>query len=204
MSFRSKFSIFILSLAIILIFLPKGKRLAGELSPDQLLSTSLSNENGTISPDEVARQIVAEDTLLRLIDLRSPAEFRVCNIPGAINIPFENLSDKEFASFLSNPFVHLVLYSNDAVLSNEAYVFLNRNGIQNVKILEGGLNEWFRLIMLSEFRGTNISPQENALFENRYKARRFFVRMNSLPDSLKSAFISNKKSEEKKLVGGCE
>jgi hypothetical protein len=69
--------------------------------------------------------------------------------------------------------------------------------------MKGGLNEWFQTVMLSEFSGEKISARENALFENRFKARAAFNQVNSLPDSLKNKYFDAKRLQQKKLDGGC-
>jgi hypothetical protein len=66
------------------------------------------------------------------------------------------------------------------------------------------MNAWNDNVMLSEYSGETISPQENRLFEIRYKARRFYNEINSLPDSLKMQYLQSKKASERELVGGCE
>jgi hypothetical protein len=70
--------------------------------------------------------------------------------------------------------------------------------------MEGGMEEWHELIMKSEFSGERISASENAIFETRYRARDFFITMNSLPDSLKNVYLTVKRKEEAELTGGCE
>jgi hypothetical protein len=71
-------------------------------------------------------------------------------------------------------------------------------------IMKGGMNEWYRVVMESTFSGGRISAAENAIFEARYRARDFFTRMNSLPDSMKTAFLQVKRMKEAELIGGCE
>jgi len=66
------------------------------------------------------------------------------------------------------------------------------------------MNEWYKTVMLSKFEGDQISPRENALFENRYKARNTFTQINSLPDSMKIQYLEAKRLEESQLDGGCE
>jgi hypothetical protein len=70
--------------------------------------------------------------------------------------------------------------------------------------MKGGLNEWYNTVMNSTFRGEKISARENALFETRSMAKKMFIEMNSLPDSLKMKFIQSKHLAAKKLDGGCE
>ena len=76
-------------------------------------------------------------------------------------------------------------------------------GYENCKVMKGGLNEWFDKVMYSKFSGERISARENALFENRTRAKQFFTEINSLPDSLKTKFAESKRQAEKSLDGGC-
>ena len=89
-------------------------------------------------------------------------------------------------------------------MASEAWMLCTQMGYPESKIMKGGLNEWFRIVMESEFSGEKISAADNALFEVRYRARDFFRQMNSLPDSLKTAFLEVKRQKEAELVGGCE
>jgi hypothetical protein len=70
--------------------------------------------------------------------------------------------------------------------------------------MEGGLNKWYADVMNSDFSGKTITARENALYETRYKARKIFRDINSLPDSLKLLYLASKEIERKKLDGGCE
>jgi 3-mercaptopyruvate sulfurtransferase SseA len=96
-----------------------------------------------------------------------------------------------------------IFYSNGDVLSAQAWTICTAAGYQNLFILKGGLNEWFEKVMNSSYSGERISAKDNALFEARYKARKAFIEMNSLPDSLKTKYFNHKKRNRKKLDGGC-
>jgi hypothetical protein len=77
-------------------------------------------------------------------------------------------------------------------------------GFKNNYVLKGGLNEWYRVVMNSEFTGDRITARENALFETRTRAKKMFTEFNSMPDSLKDKYSESKEVERKKLDGGCE
>ncbi len=70
--------------------------------------------------------------------------------------------------------------------------------------MKGGLNEWFKTVMLSQFKGEKITPLENALYETRFNARKAFTQINSLPDSLKKQYFKAKEIKQLKLDGGCQ
>ena len=203
MNLRISISIGLLCFGLMAAILPHKDNTIGQLSPKQSLRL-LENLNNSVSADELARAILNEDSTLQLIDLRTDAEFRKFNIPGSINIPLNELANKDYSDYLNQNGKKIVFYSNGDVLSAEAWTIISEMGVPTCYVLKGGMNEWYKTIMLTEFTGETITPAENALFEVRYKARNFFTQMNSIPDSLKSKFLSTKKTEAKKLVGGCE
>ncbi len=203
MNLRVSISIALLCFGLMAAVLPQRNNTIGQLSPKQS-AEALLNEDNFLSADEVARYIVNEDSALQLIDLRTAAEYRKFNIPGSVNVPINELAGKENTGYLFQKGKKIVFYSNGDILSAEAWTLAKQMGVKNCFLLKGGLNEWFKTVMLTEFTGTTITPAENALFEVRYKARNFFTQMNSIPDSLKGKFLSTKKTEAKKLVGGCE
>jgi rhodanese-related sulfurtransferase len=144
-----------------------------------------------------------EDSTVLLVDVRRADEFRSCNIPGSVNIPLENLSEPGWANLLKNKNIRTVFYSNDELLSSMALAVTFGMGGDNAFVMKGGLNEWFQTVMLSEYSGATITARENALFENRFKARATFNQFNSLHDSLKTKYFDAKRLQKKKLDGGC-
>jgi len=202
MSGRVKFSIFIIGLGFITAMLPFKNHYPNELKPSELLQKSQINDF-IISVDKVARFIANEDSTIQIIDLRNPDEYREANIPGSINIPYKNLLNKDFEGYLNQKKIKNILYSNGEIISAQAWTICTGAGYQNIFIMQGGLNEWYNTVMNTEYNGERISARENALFESRFKARKLFNEMNSLPDSLKIKFMVSKKSSKKKLDGGC-
>ena len=97
-----------------------------------------------------------------------------------------------------------ILYSNGDYYSNLAIAMLISKGYTGNITLKGGLNEWFAVIINTEFKGGRITARENALYENRTKAKNLFAQINSLPDSLKNNFLEAKLLTEQELIGGCE
>ncbi|MCK3683557.1 rhodanese-like domain-containing protein [Maribellus sp. YY47] len=200
---RLNIAILLLGLGTILAFLPYNPSKTFRLQPDELLAMSLNDES-YLSVDQVARFINNEDTSIQLIDLRTDAEFMECNIPGSINIPFNDLLNPDWEGYLNQKKVKNIFYSNDDQNASLAWTIVSGLGYENNFMMRGGMNEWFRTVMLSKFEGEHISARENVLFENRLKARRTFTQINSLPDSLKRQYLEAKRLEESQLDGGCE
>lgn len=202
MDARIKITVLLVGLGILLAFMPNPSAGTFKLKPAELLEKSASKET-YFSVDEVARFVNTEDSTVQLIDLRSSDEFRRCNIPGSVNIPFDDLLNPVWSVYFNQKNMRTVFYGNGDNYSSMAWTIANGLGAENCFVMKGGLNEWFKTVMLSKFEGEKITPRENALFENRYKAREIFTQINSLPDSLKTKFFDAKRLARMKLDGGC-
>lgn len=203
MNTRIKLSISLAGIGIILAFLPFNASKSFQLTPTELLDNIVRQEY-TFTVDEVARFLNREDTTVQLIDLRTYAEYMECNIPGSIHIPFEDLLNPDWEGYLNQSKVRNIFYGNGDETAALAQTIVTGLGYENNFIMKGGMNEWYKTVMLSKFEGDQISPRENALFENRYKARNTFTQINSLPDSMKIQYLEAKRLEESQLDGGCE
>ena len=202
MNTRQNLSAILVLLGIILAFLPLSGKYSLREKPDKLLSEVL-DEKTCFTADQVAQFVVTEDSTVQLIDLRSAEEFKRFSIPGAINIPYNELMALDLESYLNRD-VRSIFYSNGDYQSGYALIIARGLGYKNCFVMKGGLNEWYNLVMNSRFSGETITARENALFETRTKARRMFTELNSMPDSLKARYRESKEIERKKLDGGCE
>jgi rhodanese-related sulfurtransferase len=203
MNTREKFSAGLLCLGLILALLPLSGSRSFIVKPEKLLSEVL-DENTYYTVDQVAMFVASEDSSVQIIDLRSPEEFRIMNIPGSINVPYAKLLENDPGTILNNGKARNIFYSNGDFDSNYALAIAKGLNLKNTYVMKGGLNEWFNTVMNSNFTGEKISARENALFETRTRAKKMFTDMNSLPDSLKLKFIESKHLAAKKLDGGCE
>jgi rhodanese-related sulfurtransferase len=203
MDFRIKLAVFLVGAGLILAFLPAQKPLMFKVKPAELLAI-YRQEGNSFSVDQVAKFVNDEDTTIRLIDVRTPHEYRECTIPGSINIPLADLLNPDWQGYLNQEKVRNILFSNSDEKAGFAWSVVTGLGYKNNFVMAGGMNEWFRTVMLSEFSGGAITPRENVLYENRYRARRTFTQTNSLPDSLKFRFLEAKRLKEANLDGGCE
>ncbi len=202
MNARIKISVLLVGVGLILAFLPFNAAKTFKVKPSELLELS-AKDNMYFTVDEVARFMNNEDTTIQLIDLRSETEYMESNIPGSINIPFDDLLNPKWEGYLNQNEVRNIYYGNGDETANMAWTIATGLGYNNSFVMKGGLNEWYKLVMLSKFEGERITPRENALFENRYKARKTFTEINSLPDSLKMQYLEARRLEELQLDGGC-
>jgi rhodanese-related sulfurtransferase len=193
----------LLMLGGLLAFLPLSGKYSLYVKPHRLLTETL-DEGNSFTADQVARFVVTEDSTVQLIDLRTPEEFRQFNIPGSVNLPYADFLVKDPDPYLNVPGIRHIFYSNGDVNSAYALIISGGLGYKNCYVMKGGLNAWYETVMNSEFSGSKISARENALFETRLKARTLFNEVNSMPDSLKLAYMATKRFDPKKLDGGCE
>lgn len=203
MNARIKISVLLVGIGILLAFLPYNAAKSFQLKPNELLLSSSSDEI-YFTADQVARFVNNEDSTIQLIDIRSEGEYKVCNIPGSINIPLADLLNPDWEGYINQTQLRNVFYGNGDQTSNIAWTIVTGLGYKNNFVMKGGLNEWYKTVMLSEFKGEKITPRENVLFENRFKARRTFTQINSLPDSLKIQYLAARRLKEAELDGGCE
>ncbi len=136
----------IVLLGIIIAAVPKNTTTPYKLTAEQVLNELKSNTQ-YIGPDAVAQMIVEKDPTLRLIDVRSKDEFDKFSLPGAINIPLDNLLSAEFEEVFSQNILLNVLYANGSTRANEAWMLLRQLGYTNLFVLQGGLNYWAETIM---------------------------------------------------------
>ncbi len=203
MNTREKFSILLLCLGLIVALLPLSATISFKVAPKKLMSELLDRKT-YFSVDQVARFLVSEDSSVQIIDLRPPEEYKHMNIPGSINVPYQELLNNDPGRFLNKGNVKNIFYSNGDFDSNYALTIAEGLNYKNIYVMKGGLNEWFNTVMNSNFKGEKISARENALFETRLRARKLFTEINSLPDSLKLKYTEAKHIAAKKLDGGCE
>jgi rhodanese-related sulfurtransferase len=203
MNAREKLSAILICLGLILALLPLTSNRSFNTRPKKVLEEVLDPEI-FLTADQVARSLAAEDNSIQLIDLRSREEFRAFNIPGSVNVPYNEFLNSDPHILLKNGKTKNILYSNGDLYSNYALTIARGLNYRNTYVMKGGLNEWFNIVMNSTFIGDRISARENALYEARFRARKMFTDINSLPDSLKQKFIDSRRLAAKKLDGGCE
>jgi len=203
MNARIKISALLIGLGSILAFLPYNPAKSFHLKPSELLEKALS-EDVYFTVDQVARFVNNEDSTVQIIDIRSESDYKYCNIPGSINIPFHDLLNPDWEGYLNQADAKIIVYGNGDQIANSAWTIASGLGYKNIFVMQGGLNEWYKTVMLSQFEGERITPRENVLFENRFRARKTFTQINSLPDSLKTQFLAARRLKEATLDGGCE
>ena len=105
----------------------------------QLLRTLYRRTVPTVAPAVLAQELV-QPTAPLLLDVRTPAEFRVSHLQGARFVNFDSLAAEQFADVpRTRP---VVVYCSVGVRSERLGEHLHALGFQEVRNLYGGLFEW--------------------------------------------------------------
>jgi len=138
--------VFLLVLAVAATLLPNQRKSMIRENNSRDLAIALTDETHYISPLKVAHSLLHDMHDLHLIDVRSVDEYREFHLPGAINLPVELLSANHVRRLLSAPGKTTVFYSNGSSIADQAWFYAKRGGFRNVRVLKGGLNEFFDVI----------------------------------------------------------
>ncbi|MCB0497694.1 MAG: hypothetical protein KDC79_16240 [Cyclobacteriaceae bacterium] len=126
-----------------------------QIPPDELL-IKIYDQARYLTTREIAKRIIDRDPSIFLVDVRTPSEYEEYAIPGAFNIPLENILDDQWRDYLNQDGVDVIFYSNGTIYADQAWDLIAQRGIKNLYIMKGGLNEWFATIIKP------VAPDETA------------------------------------------
>ncbi|MFF7814089.1 rhodanese-like domain-containing protein [Streptomyces roseolus] len=94
----------------------------------------------SLSPT-VLHRLAQEGRAPRLLDVRTPGEFRTTHIPGSYNVPLSTLREHR-AELLAHLDDEVVLVCRSGQRAREAARALADAGLPNPRVLEGGIVAW--------------------------------------------------------------
>lgn len=77
----------------------------------------------------------------RLLDVRTPGEFRTAHIPGSYNVPLDTLREHR-AELLTHLDEDVVLVCRTGARAAQAEQALAEAGLPNLRVLDGGMMAW--------------------------------------------------------------
>ena len=86
------------------------------------------------------RQLISDDPLIRVLDVRTGGEFDSVHIPGSYNVPLDMLA--EHARDLAELDHPVVLVCKSGARADQAHGKLTGAGKQRLHLLDGGLDAW--------------------------------------------------------------
>ena len=214
-----RYQILALVLVIIaggLVLLPKYEKHEG-ISPEELLSEAVSPER-YISTDNLAERIIAKDPSLLLIDVRDESSYKQYTIPGALNVPLDKLLDEDSDPYINQTAYDIVFFSNDNFYADQAWTLCKRLNYKNLKVLKGGLNQWYKTIINPEEPSEMMPRTAHEQYDFRKAASMYFGVAYPQKVATKSAapktaapvktttakkVIPKKKKKKAPVEGGC-
>jgi rhodanese-related sulfurtransferase len=163
----------LVGLALILVLLP-AKKTYNELPAEELLR-QVTSSSRFISPDVVADRLINKDPSMLLVDVRNADLFNEFTLPGALNIPLQDILKPEQNDLLSQEGIDFIFFSTGDVLADQAWILCKRKGLENIYVMKGGLNEWFNVFFLQQPPAETASSDEIALYQFRSAVRQYFT-----------------------------
>lgn len=93
-----------------------------------------------LRPEDVAA-LIREQAGVRLLDVRTPAEFETAHIGGAYNVPLDTLGEHS-REIRDNVALPVVLVCQSGQRARKAEEALTTAGMANLHVLDGGVNGW--------------------------------------------------------------
>lgn len=152
-----------------------------------------------MSSDEFAFRLIDADRNLRIIDLRSPEEYKEMNFPNSINMTNKDLFGKDAAAVFSKKNAMYVLIADNEKIEKQSAYITSEIGYENVFILAGGINGFTESII-------NFSKPEDTGSRHDADVNRFREKASKIiPEILKANKDKGiqKKKESKRVLGGC-
>lgn len=203
-------AVVLIGLALSYLALPKS-HYNKQLKPNYLLN-EIIDDTLYLSTDEVSEMIINDDNII-LVDIRTSEEYSKYHLPGAYNIPLEDLLSKKedgsykWANVINQDRRKVIFYSNGSIHATQAWILLRRLRSENNYAMKGGLNKWFSTIILPEKPAPDASDAEQKLYETRRAASKFFTGnpnpdKNTTNDDAPTEIIDDSEKPEEE-VGGC-
>jgi rhodanese-related sulfurtransferase len=174
------------------------------MTPEEMLLKA-NDQSRYLTTHFIAKRLIERDPSLFVIDVRMMDEFEAYNIPGSFNIPVEEILNEDWEAYIDQEGMDVVFYSTSDVFADQAWMLSTQKGYNNLFVMQGGLNEWFRTIIQPE------APDETApteAFELYYFERAACIYFGGASAGAASAPVAKKKvtvrkKEKKAAEGGC-
>lgn len=203
---RTIISIVFVGLGLIIAAVPQNTTHPYKVDADQLLEELNSNVQ-YVTPDYIADMLVNKDPSLRLIDVRNEAAFEKYSLPGAMNIPLNNILSDEWRDYVDQDVKMNVFYSNGTPDAEKAWILTRQLGYNNNYVLQGGLNFWTETIINPEEPASTSPNEEIAKYNFRKGAGNALGGEVDAAEAPKINLLDKpaiiKKPKKKRVQGGC-
>ncbi len=121
------------------------KETTGPSKNDQFVNEmleNLKNKHDTIRAKDLIERLSQEEKPT-IVDVRIPDHYHESHIPGALNIPQDDLGERK-GELPEDRDAPIVMVCNIGRFSKYTTLYLKSLGYRNVRSLKGGLDEWIR------------------------------------------------------------
>ena len=193
----------VLILSVILLVLPE-KKSTDEISPKALL-LELKEQTHYKSTDEIADRLINKDPSIFLIDVRMSDAYFEYSLPGAENIPLEDILHPDWADYLDQENREVIFFSNSDVFAEQAWLLARRMGYENLYVMKGGLNQWFETIIQPVAPKETASTSEFDLYDFRKGASIYFCggQLVVSDETAQDVVVVTRKKKKTVIEGGC-
>jgi rhodanese-related sulfurtransferase len=132
------------------------------------LARAVEREDDHVTAVELATWIKDRQAGLRVVDVRSAAEFSNYHVPTAERIGLDALVTTPFAEQET-----VVLYSDGGAHAAQGWVFLRARGHRQVYFVRGGIADWLVEVMNPSL-AADATPEAQASFERVAAISRYF------------------------------
>lgn len=196
----------VLVIAVIIIFIPEKRVNKFSEIPEEKLLHELQEAKHFVSSDELAFKIMHEVPGIKMIDVRNQEAFNTFHFPGAVNIPFNEITAKRWENILKQENTKIIFLSPGGIKARQAWLLRRRMGDENNYVLKGGMNRFIEDVFFAEKPGSSVFKKEIIdQFRFRQRAAKFFKTgkaKESLPGKAK-AKKETVKELEVEVAGGC-
>lgn len=193
--------------ALGLLVLPAYKKNERVTAEDLL--AKVVNPERYITSDALAGKIIAKDPSVLLIDLRDEGEYTEYTLPGAFNIPFDKILDPGNEGYLNQDQYDIVLFSNNNLMADQAWLILTRKDYKNLHVLQGGINGWHTTILNPSKPTENMPKEAFERYNFRMAAALYFgvggetLQNDDKAGETKKLVVPIIKKKKRKPEGGC-
>lgn len=194
--------LFFIVIVMAYIFMPEPQK-KFILSQNETLHT-IVHEIKPIQPEEIKTILDKNDQKYQFIDLRTPKEFNLHHLPGAVNVPVHELLNENNEAILNPKDKINILYGATVEEACAPWLILKQLNYQNNTIMLGGYN------LVKSNIIDKYAPDE-VWFKNEVAQYDFAEIVkgtaggadNSASGSTKSIGTTIKKKPKKGTAGGC-
>ena len=107
------------------------------------LIEEIENMEFEVFPDEALEYIGDKESNIIFVDIRNEYLYTKSHLEGAVNIPLNDVLDKQNQKFFRDAQKDssiVILYASNQLLANDAWMILYQLGFNNTKVLLGGYN----------------------------------------------------------------